>query len=159
MQNAEPGWMAGEIRGHTGWFPESYVEPVDTGTVALDNEHTFIQQDSVEKRTLESVKFLFTLIFAKYHRSIFPCVSFTNIRIFYFNYREIAEVPENVSDAGSLGGEAPIVEAIIPTLGLGTSCHVEATTLFPYRPTMEQHLSFEKGETIYVSEQQVIKYI
>ncbi|XP_072755931.1 intersectin-1 [Anoplolepis gracilipes] len=120
VQNAEPGWMAGEIRGHTGWFPESYVEPVDTGTVGLDNERTFIQQDSVEKRTLE----------------------------------EIAEVPENVSDAGSLGGEAPIVEAIIPTLGLGTSCHIEATTLFPYRPTMEQHLSFEKGETIYVSEQQ-----
>jgi len=50
------------------------------------------------------------------------------------------------------------VEAIIPTLGLGTSCHIEATALFPYRPTMEQHLSFEKGETIYVSEQQVIKY-
>lgn len=120
VQNAEPGWMAGEIRGHTGWFPESYVEPVDTGIIGLDNERTFIQQDSVEKRTLE----------------------------------EIAEVPENVSDAGSLGGEAPIVEAIIPTLGLGTSCHIEATTLFPYRPTMEQHLSFEKGETIYVSEQQ-----
>ncbi|XP_025267864.1 intersectin-1 isoform X9 [Camponotus floridanus] len=120
VQNAEPGWMAGEIRGHTGWFPESYVEPVDTGTISLDNERTFIQQDSVEKRTLE----------------------------------EIAEVPENVSDAGSLGGEAPIVEAIIPTLGLGTSCHIEATALFPYRPTMEQHLSFEKGETIYVSEQQ-----
>ncbi|GAB1868196.1 Intersectin-1 [Camponotus japonicus] len=120
VQNAEPGWMAGEIRGHTGWFPESYVEPVDTGIIGLDNERTFIQQDSVEKRTLE----------------------------------EIAEVPENVSDAGSLGGEAPIVEAIIPTLGLGTSCHIEATALFPYRPTMEQHLSFEKGETIYVSEQQ-----
>lgn len=51
------------------------------------------------------------------------------------------------------------MEAITPTLGLGISCHVEATTLFPYRPTMEQHLSFEKGETIYVSEQQVIKYI
>ncbi|XP_020278373.1 intersectin-1 isoform X3 [Pseudomyrmex gracilis] len=119
VQNAEPGWMAGEIRGHTGWFPESYVEPVDTGT-ALDNERAFIQQDSVEKRTLEG----------------------------------IAEVPENVSDAGSLGGEPPVVEAIIPTLGLGTSCDVQATALFPYRPTMEQHLSFEKGETIYVSEQQ-----
>lgn len=47
------------------------------------------------------------------------------------------------------------MEAIIPTLGLGTSCDVQATALFPYRPTMEQHLSFEKGETIYVSEQQV----
>ncbi|XP_011639535.1 intersectin-1 isoform X5 [Pogonomyrmex barbatus] len=120
VQNAEPGWMAGEIRGHTGWFPESYVEPVDTGTASLDNEHTFVQQDSVEKRTLEG----------------------------------IAEVPENVSDAGSLGGEAPVVEAIIPTLGLGTSCDIQVTTLFPYRPTMDQHLSFEKGETINVSEQQ-----
>lgn len=47
------------------------------------------------------------------------------------------------------------MEAIIPTLGLGTSCDIQAITLFPYRPTMEQHLSFEKGETIHVSEQQV----
>lgn len=29
-QNAEPGWLAGEIHGHTGWFPESYVEKVDS---------------------------------------------------------------------------------------------------------------------------------
>ncbi|KAL1459615.1 hypothetical protein WDU94_011579 [Cyamophila willieti] len=28
-QNAEPGWLAGELRGQTGWFPESYVEPCD----------------------------------------------------------------------------------------------------------------------------------
>jgi len=70
-------------------------------------------------------------------------------------YRGIAEVPENISDAGSLGGEAPVVEAIIPTLGLGTSCDIQAIALYAYRPTVEQHLSFEKGETIYVSEQQV----
>lgn len=38
-QNGEPGWLAGEIRGHTGWFPESYVEPLDTpaeSAVAVD---------------------------------------------------------------------------------------------------------------------------
>ncbi|XP_076663199.1 dynamin associated protein 160 isoform X5 [Andrena cerasifolii] len=117
VQNAEPGWMAGEIRGHTGWFPESYVQPVDVGSV---NESTFIQQDSVEKRTLEG----------------------------------IAEVPENVSDAGSLGGEPPVVEPIVPTLGLGLACDMQATTLFQYRPTTEQHLAFEKGDIIKVIEQQ-----
>ncbi|XP_029038941.2 intersectin-2 isoform X7 [Osmia bicornis bicornis] len=117
VQNTEPGWMAGEIRGHTGWFPESYVEPVDAGS---GNDNAFVQQDSVEKRTLEG----------------------------------IAEVPENVSDAGSLGGEPPIVEPIIPTLGLGIACDLQATALFQYRPTTEQHLPFEKGDIIKVIEQQ-----
>ncbi|KOC60838.1 Intersectin-2 [Habropoda laboriosa] len=117
VQNAEPGWMAGEIRGHTGWFPESYVEPVD---VATTNDNAFIQQDSVEKRTLEG----------------------------------IAEVPENVSDAGSLGGEPPVVEPIIPTLGLGVACDIQATAVYQYHPTTEQHLSFEKGDIIKVIEQQ-----
>lgn len=28
-QNAEPGWLAGEINGHTGWFPETYAEKCD----------------------------------------------------------------------------------------------------------------------------------
>lgn len=28
-QNAEPGWLAGELKNKTGWFPESYVEAVD----------------------------------------------------------------------------------------------------------------------------------
>lgn len=28
-QHTEPGWLAGEINGHTGWFPETYVEKVD----------------------------------------------------------------------------------------------------------------------------------
>ncbi|XP_066583007.1 intersectin-1 [Prorops nasuta] len=117
VQNAEPGWMAGEIRGHTGWFPESYVEPVDT----LTENDQFVHQDSLEKRTLEG----------------------------------IAEVPENVSDAGSLGGEAaPIVEPPTLTLGLGTPCNLQVTTLYQYRPTAQQHLAFEKGESIKVVEQQ-----
>ncbi|KAL1373649.1 hypothetical protein pipiens_018540, partial [Culex pipiens pipiens] len=30
IMNAEPGWLAGEINGHTGWFPETYVEKVDS---------------------------------------------------------------------------------------------------------------------------------
>ncbi|XP_043286823.1 intersectin-2 isoform X3 [Venturia canescens] len=117
VQNQEPGWMAGEIRGHTGWFPEAYVEPVDPGTGVTKS---FSQQDSLEKRPLE----------------------------------EIAEVPENVSEAGSLGGEGPVVDTVVPTLGFGTPCNFQATTLYQYRPSNPQHLTFSKGDLITVQEQQ-----
>lgn len=36
-QNAEPGWFAGEINGHTGWFPESYVEKVESPSYEAPN--------------------------------------------------------------------------------------------------------------------------
>ncbi|XP_051159795.1 intersectin-1 isoform X3 [Leptopilina boulardi] len=117
VPNAEEGWLAGEIRGHTGWFPGSYVEPLDA---EANTGSAFVQQDSMEKRTLE----------------------------------EIAEVPENVSDAGSLGGEGPIVDPIVPTLGLGTICNIRATAVYSYRPTTQEHLNFDKDETLTVSEQQ-----
>lgn len=37
VQNAEPGWLAGEINGYTGWFPESYVELADGGSSLANN--------------------------------------------------------------------------------------------------------------------------
>lgn len=29
-EGVEPGWLGGELRGHTGWFPEAYTEALDT---------------------------------------------------------------------------------------------------------------------------------
>uniref|UniRef100_A0A1B6C8A9 Intersectin-1 n=1 Tax=Clastoptera arizonana TaxID=38151 RepID=A0A1B6C8A9_9HEMI len=48
--NAEPGWLAGELRGATGWFPEAYVEPVDGGIPT-----TFPEPDTVHKTPLEEI--------------------------------------------------------------------------------------------------------
>ncbi|XP_042887891.1 intersectin-1-like isoform X5 [Penaeus japonicus] len=28
-ENAEPGWLGGELCGQTGWFPEAYCEPIE----------------------------------------------------------------------------------------------------------------------------------
>jgi hypothetical protein len=39
-QNAEPGWLAGEINGHTGWFPESYAEKCEDE--AAENDVTAV---------------------------------------------------------------------------------------------------------------------
>jgi len=46
-QNAEPGWLAGEIGGHTGWFPDTYVEKID----ADEEEEEEIQPEIPEVET------------------------------------------------------------------------------------------------------------
>lgn len=52
-QNAEPGWFAGEINGHTGWFPETYVEKIENdyaasepAAAAISAVDTYAAQDS-----------------------------------------------------------------------------------------------------------------
>nr|CAD7419644.1 unnamed protein product [Timema poppensis] len=129
--------MAGEIRGHTGWFPESYVEPLDgvLGTLALegsigDAAPAFppdIIGDTLQgKRPLEG----------------------------------IAEVPENVSDNGSVAevvGEAgpQITDLASPVLGQGEPVdNVQAQALYAWSARRNNHLSFNKGDIITVKERQ-----
>lgn len=42
VQSAEPGWLAGEINGHTGWFPESYVELADAESALGNNRLEYV---------------------------------------------------------------------------------------------------------------------
>lgn len=46
-QNGEPGWLAGEIRGHLGWFPESYVEPVTDGSTTSESVLSGVKDDNI----------------------------------------------------------------------------------------------------------------
>ncbi|KAK7791370.1 hypothetical protein R5R35_007909 [Gryllus longicercus] len=135
-QNAEPGWLAGEIRGQTGWFPESYVELLESPTSVIpsegitDSNLSFATEGVGEalqgKRPLEG----------------------------------IAEVPENVSDNGSVpeGGDVgPQVlnDMASPVIGQGVLVSdVEAQAIYVWRAKKPSHLSFNKGDVIRVKEQQ-----
>lgn len=48
-QTAEPGWLMGELQGRSGWFPESYVEPLD----GLDAAPAAVAAVASEKQPLE----------------------------------------------------------------------------------------------------------
>lgn len=53
-QNAEPGWLAGEINGHTGWFPESYVEKIESEGETVNeivSNYTQEEQSEVQPET------------------------------------------------------------------------------------------------------------
>ncbi|XP_034243922.1 intersectin-1 isoform X2 [Thrips palmi] len=106
-QNGEPGWLAGEIRGHTGWFPESYVEPIDTpaeSAEAIDAAATSARLEG------------------------------------------IAEVPENVSDAGSAADPA-LAAAQVPPAADGQEWYM---SMYPYESGEPGDLSFGQGEMMLV---------
>ncbi|KAK5640414.1 hypothetical protein RI129_011225 [Pyrocoelia pectoralis] len=56
-QTGEPGWLAGEIKGHTGWFPESYVEPMDGIGIGdrVSQEETEPVLEEIEPKRLEGI--------------------------------------------------------------------------------------------------------
>ena len=33
---AEPGWLGGEKDGKTGWFPEAYIEKIDSNQIRYE---------------------------------------------------------------------------------------------------------------------------
>jgi intersectin len=48
VQTGEVGWLAGKIGGHTGWFPETYVEKLDEGELQLNAPAAAVEPTPLE---------------------------------------------------------------------------------------------------------------
>ena len=75
----EPGWLTGEVRGHVGWFPESYVVKITDNHPADDSAATAAAAANNVRHALEGIQ----------------------------------ELPENVSDNGSLYADATSVSVSV----------------------------------------------
>ncbi|XP_037801441.1 intersectin-1-like isoform X12 [Penaeus monodon] len=48
-ENAEPGWLGGELRGQTGWFPEAYCEPME------EKAEPVVSSETQDRTQLENI--------------------------------------------------------------------------------------------------------
>ncbi|OQR76058.1 intersectin-2-like [Tropilaelaps mercedesae] len=55
-EQGEPGWLAGELRGKSGWFPESYVEPANGGSTTATSWDLAPAEAEVRSTPLDTVQ-------------------------------------------------------------------------------------------------------
>uniref|UniRef100_A0A8D9BKH2 Intersectin-2 n=2 Tax=Cacopsylla melanoneura TaxID=428564 RepID=A0A8D9BKH2_9HEMI len=124
-QNAEPGWLAGELRGQTGWFPESYVEPCDES-----GEPTPGAEPLADKHHLELIAEV-------------PETSSDS------GGGGVGAAAGIVDDGPGIPAGIPS-----PIMGLGTVVTHKAVALHTFSAKKGSQISFKKGDIITVSETQ-----
>ncbi|XP_060054650.1 intersectin-1 isoform X3 [Erinaceus europaeus] len=169
-QTGEPGWLGGELKGKTGWFPANYAEkipenevpaPVKPATdqtsapapkVALRETPAPLAVTSTEPSTTPNNWADFS--------STWP--SNTNEKAETDNWDAWAAQPSlTVPSAGQLRQRSAFTPATTtgsspsPVLGQGEKVEgLQAQALYPWRAKKDNHLNFNKNDIITVLEQQ-----
>uniref|UniRef100_G3VHU1 Intersectin-1 n=1 Tax=Sarcophilus harrisii TaxID=9305 RepID=G3VHU1_SARHA len=169
-QTGEPGWLGGELKGKTGWFPANYAEkipeneiptplkpaadsaPMPTPKLALHETPTPVATTSSESSTTSNNWADFS--------STWP--TNTNEKAETDNWDAWATQPSlTVPSAGQLRQRSAFTPATVtgsspsPVLGQGEKVEgLQAQALYPWRAKKDNHLNFNKNDVITVLEQQ-----
>uniref|UniRef100_A0A670K7Z8 Intersectin 1 n=1 Tax=Podarcis muralis TaxID=64176 RepID=A0A670K7Z8_PODMU len=138
-QTGEPGWLGGELKGKTGWFPANYAERIS------ENEIT------------NSVKPFKPVI-----PFFFSWPASTSDKQETDNWDAWAAQPSlTVPSTGQLRQRSAFTPATVtgsspsPVLGQGEKVEgLQAQALYPWRAKKDNHLNFNKNDIITVLEQQ-----
>uniref|UniRef100_A0A8C4GV62 Intersectin-1 n=1 Tax=Dicentrarchus labrax TaxID=13489 RepID=A0A8C4GV62_DICLA len=133
-QTGEPGWLGGELRGRTGWFPANYAERIP------DSEAPISLRATASATPTSAQQPMTTPPPAPGHNS--SSTSSTNSN--WLRQRS-AFTPATMTT-----GSSPS-----PVLGQGEKVEgLQAQALYPWRAKKDNHLNFNKNEIITVLEQQ-----
>uniref|UniRef100_A0A8D2BUZ4 Intersectin-1 n=1 Tax=Sus scrofa TaxID=9823 RepID=A0A8D2BUZ4_PIG len=169
-QTGEPGWLGGELKGKTGWFPANYAEKIPENEVpgpvkpvsdttsapapklAVRETPTSSAVTSAEPSTTPNNWADFS---STWHSS-------TNEKPETDNWDAWAAQPSlTVPSAGQLRQRSAFTPATAtgsspsPVLGQGEKVEgLQAQALYPWRAKKDNHLNFNKNDVITVLEQQ-----
>ncbi|XP_072900992.1 intersectin-1 isoform X3 [Hemitrygon akajei] len=164
-QTGEPGWLGGELKGKTGWFPANYAEKI------LESE----LPPTLQQGTRLTAKIAPHTVVSGVAQPITETATSSNWADFSSTWPTTGtEKPENdnwdawamqpsltVPSAGQPRQRSAFTPATVsgsspsPVLGQGEKVEgLQAQALYPWRAKKDNHLNFNKNDIITVLEQQ-----
>ncbi|XP_071994799.1 intersectin-1 isoform X1 [Engystomops pustulosus] len=165
-QTGEPGWLGGELKGKTGWFPANYAERLPESEFPSTAKQV---ADTTAKATLHlapatatSSAFVDTSTNANNWADFSSTWPTNNEKAETDNWDTWATQPSlTVPSAGQIRQRSAFTPATVtgsspsPVLGQGEKVEgLQAQALYPWRAKKDNHLNFNKNDTITVLEQQ-----
>uniref|UniRef100_A0A4W6BQM9 Intersectin 1 n=1 Tax=Lates calcarifer TaxID=8187 RepID=A0A4W6BQM9_LATCA len=144
-QTGEPGWLGGELRGRTGWFPANYAERIP------DSEAPISLRSTASATPTSAQQPINTPPPAPGHTSSSTSSANSNWADFSTTVPS-AQLRQRsaFTPATMTTGSSPS-----PVLGQGEKVEgLQAQALYPWRAKKDNHLNFNKNEIITVLEQQ-----
>uniref|UniRef100_A0A8L2QM65 Intersectin 1 n=1 Tax=Rattus norvegicus TaxID=10116 RepID=A0A8L2QM65_RAT len=169
-QTGEPGWLGGELKGKTGWFPANYAEKIPENEIPTPAKPvTDLTSAPAPKLALRETPAPLPVTSSEPSTtpnnwadfsSTWP--SSTNEKPETDNWDTWAAQPSlTVPSAGQLRQRSAFTPATAtgsspsPVLGQGEKVEgLQAQALYPWRAKKDNHLNFNKSDVITVLEQQ-----
>ncbi|XP_053163533.1 intersectin-1 isoform X2 [Hemicordylus capensis] len=169
-QTGEPGWLGGELKGKTGWFPANYAEKISENEI-LNSVKPVTDATAAPKVSLRETPTtpLAPPIPADSSSTANNWADFsstwpanTSDKQETDNWDAWAAQPSlTVPSAGQLRQRSAFTPATVtgsspsPVLGQGEKVEgLQAQALYPWRAKKDNHLNFNKNDIITVLEQQ-----
>uniref|UniRef100_A0A8C3Q3Q8 Intersectin-1 n=1 Tax=Geospiza parvula TaxID=87175 RepID=A0A8C3Q3Q8_GEOPR len=168
-QTGEPGWLGGELKGKTGWFPANYAEKIPDSEVPASAKPVAEPSAAPKVSVQESSTSLGAPAPAEAPAAANNWADFSSTwpsnsseKAESDNWDAWAAQPSlTVPSAGQLRQRSAFTPATVtgsspsPVLGQGEKVEgLQAQALYPWRAKKDNHLNFNKNDVITVLEQQ-----